>query len=54
MEEGEEAWRKVKREWMGGKEEGMEGGRDEGMGRRKGWEGERYGKEKGMGRKGWG
>ena len=53
MEEGEEeAWRKVKREWMGWeegmgrggrggrrkgwKEEGMEGGRDR---TRKGWEG---------------
>ena len=46
MEEGEEeAWRKVKREQIGWKEEGMEGGRDR---RRKGWEGERYRKE-GMG-----
>ena len=39
MQEGEEEARgKVKREWKGGKEEGMEGGRDgkeEGMGRRK-------------------
>ena len=41
VEEGEEeAWRKVKREWMGGKEEGMEGGWD--------------GKEEVIGRKGWG
>ena len=45
MEEGEEeAWRKVKREWMGWKEEGMgrrkglERGKveEEGIGRRKG------------------
>ena len=48
----EEAWRKVMREWMEWKEEGM--------GRRKVWEGERYGKEgmgveERMGRmKGWG
>ena len=37
--------------------DGMEGGRDRketGMGRRKVWEGERYGTEKGMGRKEWG
>ena len=40
----EEAWRKVKREWMGWKQEGMA--------RRKVWQGERYGKE-GMERKGW-
>ena len=39
----EEAWRKVMREWMEWKEEGM--------GRRQVWEGERYGKEKGMGRR---
>ena len=59
VEEGEEeAWRKVKREWMGWKEEGMgrrKGWNEEGMGQRKGWEGGRDGEEKGTGRrKGWG
>ena len=49
MEEGEEdAWRKVKREWMGWKEEGM--------GRRKVWDGRDEGRgedgeEEGMRRK---
>ena len=54
MEEGEEdAWRKVKREWMGWKEEGMgrrkglERGKDEeeGIGMRKGLGGGRDGEE---------
>ena len=44
----EEAWRKVKREWMGWKEEGM--------GKRKVWEGRdgsrgKDGKEEGIGRR---
>ena len=44
MEEGEEAWRKVKREWEGRRK----GWKEEGMGKRKGWEGGSYKKE-GMG-----